>query len=143
MTDTFLHLELKDVVARLLRELGLEVTVLHEQADLGRTIIEKFEDHSDVAYAIVLLTGDDVGRSGSKGSRLRPRARQNVVLELGYFLGALGRRRVTALTLGDVEVPSDLAGILFLEVDADGAWRGRLAAEMHASGMAVDLSRLS
>jgi predicted nucleotide-binding protein len=135
--------ELKKAVVQMLSELGLDVTVLHEQADLGRTIIEKFEDHSDVAYAVVLLTGDDVGRSDSKGSKLRPRARQNVVLELGYFLGALGRSRVTALTVGEVEVPSDLAGILFLEVDAGGAWRRRLASEMHGSGMPVDLSRLT
>jgi predicted nucleotide-binding protein len=84
--------EAKVEVARFLERVGFEAIILHEQANRGRTIIEKVEMHSDVGFAVVLLTPDDEG--GKRGNSTRPRARQNVVLELGYFIGRLGRDRV-------------------------------------------------
>lgn len=75
---------------------GRRPGIRHEQANAGRTIIEKFEDHAaEAGFAVVLLTADDEG--GPVGGQQQPRARQNVVLELGFFMGALSRGRVVAL----------------------------------------------
>jgi len=132
----------KATVAPFLEKLKLNAIVLHEQPDKGRTIIEKFLDHSKVGYAVVLLTPDDIG--GPKNSRdfttLQPRARQNVILELGYFIGALGRDRVCALKTAGVELPSDLAGVLYIELDSSDAWRLQFAKEMKHAGLDVDLN---
>ena len=131
--------ELKETVARFLEHLLLSVVILFELPDRFETIIEKFEQYSNVAYAVILLTPDDVG-SARRGGKSKPRARQNVILELGYFLGALGRSRVCALVDGQVELPSDLAGILTIGVDPHGAWKMRLATELRAAGIDVDLN---
>jgi len=131
---------LKETVARYLSRLDLTPVVLHEQPNQGRTIIEKFEHHADVDFAVVLFTPDDAGHPINKAEQARPRARQNVVLELGFFMGALGRHRVCVLHTGDIELPSDYAGVLYLPLDAGGAWRFLLAKEMKASGMNIDLN---
>lgn len=91
---------------------GLIPIILAVETDEGRTIMEKFEKHSDVGYAFVLLTPDDVGALATEKEKMKPRARQNVVLELGYFLGKLGRKNVCCLLKGDVELPSDISGIM-------------------------------
>ncbi|MCK4176995.1 TIR domain-containing protein [Aciditerrimonas ferrireducens] len=120
------------------RVTGSPPTILHEQANRGRTIIEKFEGHAgEAGFAVVLLTGDDVG--GVKGGSLQPRARQNVVLELGFFMGRLGRSHVVALHEQGVELPSDLDGILYVPLAGD--WKLELAREMRAAGIDVDLNR--
>jgi predicted nucleotide-binding protein len=134
--------EAKETVARFLERLDLRVTILHEQPDKGRTIIEKFEDNASVGYAVVLLTGDDVGAPRSAPSDLKPRARQNVLLELGYFLGSLGRTHVCALREEGVEIPSDLSGVLYVPFDSAGAWKLRLATEIKAAGIDIDLNRV-
>ena len=131
---------LKETVARYLSKLELVPVVLHEQPNQGRTIIEKFERHADVDFAVVLFTPDDIGYPVGRPEQARPRARQNVVLELGFFLGALGRQRVCVLHTGDIELPSDYAGVLYLPLDASGAWRFMLAKEMKAGGMKIDLN---
>jgi predicted nucleotide-binding protein len=131
----------KESVARYLSKLDLEPIVLHEQPNAGRTIIEKFEAHSDVAFAVVLLTPDDVGYPSGKSSAAMPRARQNVILELGFFTAALGRSRVCALYISGVEIPSDFSGVLYHELDKAGAWRFLLARELKAGGLEVDLNR--
>ncbi|GGY24983.1 hypothetical protein GCM10008098_18290 [Rhodanobacter panaciterrae] len=131
---------LKETVARYLSKLDLKPVVLHEQPNQGKTIIEKFEKHADVDFAVVLFTPDDVGYPVNYPEQSRPRARQNVVLELGFFMGALGRHRVCVLHPGDIELPSDYSGVLYLPLDAGGAWRFLLAKEMKASGMQIDLN---
>ena len=80
-------------VARTVEKLGLKPVILHEQANAGRTIIEKFEGSSDVGFAVILLTDDDEGKTKTEID-LKKRARQNVVLELGYFIAKLGRSHV-------------------------------------------------
>jgi len=133
------ELGLKESVARFLEKLDLKPIILHEQANRGRTVIEKFEEHSDVAFAVVLLTPDDTG--GSRQGGQSPRARQNVILELGYFIGKLGRSRVCALHVGGVELPSDIHGVLYLPADATEKWKIDLAREISAAGITVDLNR--
>lgn len=108
---------------------------------MALTIIEKFEKHSEVGFAVVLLTPDDEG--GLKGTfPLKPRARQNVVFEHGYFCGRLGRSRVMALKKEQVETPSDFDGVLYTAVDQAGAWMTKLALELKTAGYNVDLNRL-
>jgi predicted nucleotide-binding protein len=134
--------EAKETVARFLEKVGLDVVILHEQPDRGRTIIEKFEDYAKVGYAVVLLTADDVGAQRSTPGQLKPRARQNVILELGYFIGTLGRTRVCTLVEQGVEIPSDFSGVLYVPLDDGGNWRFRLASEIKAAGTPVDLNRI-
>lgn len=132
----------REETARFVSKLNLQPIILHEQANEGRTIIEKFEGNAlDVAFAIVLLTPDDVGSArGAPPESLRPRARQNCVFELGFFVAALGRARVCALTKGDIEVPSDLHGVVYVPMDAGGGWKLRVAREMVAAGLGIDMN---
>lgn len=128
--------------ARFLEKLELPITILREQPNRGRTIIEKFLEYSDVGFAVVLLTGDDRGGvADASYEDQKPRARQNVVLELGFFLGKLGRDRVCVLYQDGVEIPSDYSGVLFVPLDVRQAWRLELAKEMKAVGLPIDLNK--
>ena len=132
----------KSAVARFLEKLDLQPVILDEQANRGLTIIEKFESHSDVGFAIVLLTPDDEGGLRGDEKSGRHRARQNVIFELGFFIGRLGRQRVCALTKGSaMEIPSDYSGVVYIPLDGDGAWRSRLVKELKAAGLDVDANR--
>ena len=123
----------KTEVARLIERAGLRVVILHEQANAGRTLIEKFEAHGGAAgFAVALLTPDDVG--GTNADDLQPRARQNVIGEMFWFAGRLGRDRVCALKKGDLELPSDITGIGYTEMDDRGAWKAELLRELAAAG---------
>ncbi len=132
---------LKQSVVRVINELGLNPIILHEKPDQGRTIIEKFDAYGQVSYAVALFTPDDVGESVDKAENLKPRARQNVVFELGYFIGRLGRKNACALTKGNVELPSDYSGVVYISADS-ADWRFRLARELQAAGFDVDANRL-
>lgn len=130
-------------VARFLSQVGLSPVVLREQPSRGRAIIEKFIHYSDVEFAVVLLTSDDVGALAQDApGALRRRARQNVIMELGFFLGKLGRDRVCALHEPEVEVPSDYAGVVFVPLDSGGAWRIALGKELRAAGLEIDLNAI-
>lgn len=134
-------------VARTLERLGLDAIILQEMPNQGRTIIEKFFDHSDVSFAVVLLSPDDMGYSIKAGpDKARTRARQNVILELGFFLGKIGRRHVVALRPQDenFEAPSDYDGVVYLNYDAlsDG-WKYGLVKELQACGFDVDANKLT
>jgi predicted nucleotide-binding protein len=102
-----------------LHELGLDPVVLHRQPDQGMTVIEKLEKHSDVGYAFILLTPDEVAYLASEEAKpdaerkKEHRARPNVIFEFGYFLGKLGRSRVCCLYTGDVALPSDVSGMIY------------------------------
>jgi predicted nucleotide-binding protein len=133
----------KHEVARFVERItGKPPVILDEQANRGRTLVEKFETHATTAaYAIVLVTPDDVGRvNGTDPATDQPRARQNVVFELGYFFGKLGRDRVAVLNSG-VEKPSDVDGLAYIGYPA-GNWQVELAKELHAAGVPVDMTRL-
>lgn len=125
--------EARESVARFLGSIGFVPIILHEQANRGRTIIEKVEAHGNVGFAVVLLTPDDEGKSKS-ATELEPRARQNVLLELGYFIGRLGREKVCALKKGEVEIPSDFAGIVWAPMDSGNGWKQILGRELEAAG---------
>lgn len=96
-----------------------EPTILHEQANIGRTLIEKFEDYAALSSLIfVILTPDDMLAKDEESDDQKRRARQNVIFEMGYFLGMLGRRsgRVLLLYEGPLEIPSDLSGIVYIDI---------------------------
>lgn len=131
---------LKEEIARFIEKLGLEVIILHEQANNGNTIIEKFEKNAnEIGYAIILYTPCDKGFSSKDGEG---RARQNVIFEHGFFIGKLGRKYVAAIKKDNVEVPSDLSGILYIEYDTKGAWKFELAKEMKGIGFNIDLNHI-
>lgn len=133
----------KEATARFLEKLDLQPIILHEQASGGQTIIEKFEKYSgDVGFAVILLTPDDFGGTGKETSKMHPRARQNVVLELGYFMGKLTRNHVCALYKGGVELPSDIQGVIYIEMDEKGAWKAKLAQEFVQAKLPINLEGL-
>lgn len=100
--------------------LGLpEPIILHEKPNLGRTIIEKFEDYASISTLVfVLLTPDDLSAGVDQSNDLKRRARQNVIFEMGYFLGTLGRRsgRVVLLYQSSLELPTDLSGVIYIDI---------------------------
>jgi predicted nucleotide-binding protein len=131
----------KESTARFLEKLGLEAVILHEQPNSGDTIIEKFQLNSNVSFAVALLTGDDEAREAGTGSKLKRRARQNVLFEFGFFIGKLGRKRVCALVEEGVEIPSDYQGVVFIPFDTSGHWKFDLIRELKAVGLDVDANR--
>lgn len=133
----------RESVARLITQIGLDPIILHEQPNKGKTIIEKFIDYSDVGFAVVILTADDRGgKTGDSPDEYNPRARQNVILELGFFLGRIGRERVCALYEEGVEIPSDYDGVVFVPLDKSGGWRLLLGRELRAAGLDIDLNKI-
>ena len=136
--------EMKQAVARTLERLGLNPIILHEQPNGGKTIIEKFEKHGDVGFAVVLLSPDDMGYKKADGAKAAmPRARQNVILELGYFVGRLGRGKVMALKRGnDLEVPGDFDGVVYTPFDEHEGWQKKLVKELKAADYNIDANAL-
>jgi hypothetical protein len=132
--------EMKQEVARFIDSIGLEPVILSEQLDKGKTIIEKFLQYSDLGYAVILLSPDDFAYSkGLPPENAKSRARQNVILELGYFIGKLGRENIMALYRenANFEMPSDFSGELYTIFDPYQGWQIKLAKELSASGYPV------
>lgn len=124
----------RSAVVSFLSRVGLNGIVLHEQPNMGRHLLTKFIEEAElVTFAIVLMTDDDVG--SLKGHPLAPRARQNVILELGYFLSHLGQERVCALITPGLDTPSDFEGIVYIRMDDDARWEAELERELLAAGM--------
>tara|TARA_R110002096_G_scaffold114977_2_gene249142 strand:+ start:3848 stop:4759 length:912 start_codon:yes stop_codon:yes gene_type:complete len=132
---------LKHSIARFVEKQGLIPIIINELPTGSNTIIEQIEKHSDVDFAVILMTGDDEGRKKG-GNTLKKRARQNVILEFGYFLGKLGRKHVAVIYENDVEIPSDFSGILYIPYDSHEAWKLKLAKELKANGFNLDLNQI-
>ena len=132
----------KSETARFVENLGFKAIILHEQASSGHTIIEKIEEYTNVGFGIVLYTPCDLGASQEEKEQLKPRARQNVVFEHGYLMGKIGRENVCALVKGDIEKPTDIAGVVYISMDEGGGWKLAVAKEMRGSGYDVDLNKL-
>jgi len=132
-------LEAKEAVKGFLHQLELSPVVFDDEPINGRTIIEKLEHLApQCSYAVVLLTGDDTGFPDDQMDKARRRARQNVIAELGYFVGKLGRSKVCALYKGEVELPSDFDGVLYVSIDGHDGWKRRLARELHSAQIPFD-----
>ena len=128
---------LQQKVARIIEKQGLEPIILNEQTNQGRTIIEKIEHYSDVQAAICLFTPDDEGKSKEE-IEYNNRARQNVVFETGYFLGKLGRNRLVIVAEPPLELPSDMQGVVYTNIN----WEFELLKELKAMGYTIDLNKL-
>ncbi|WP_459384106.1 TIR domain-containing protein [Arthrobacter humicola] len=130
-------------LARFLKNLtGHEPVILHEQPNEGAVLVEKLEASAGrTGFAVVLLTADDLGRA-KKEPEEKPRGRQNVVFELGFFMGALGRRNVAVLMDEGVEEPGDVKGLVYTALDPAGAWKATIAREIESSGIPVDWTAL-
>ncbi|MGI2068620.1 TIR domain-containing protein [Shewanella baltica] len=129
----------KERTARFIERLGFEAIILHEQVSKSRTIIEKIEDYSDVTdFAIVLYTPDDLGVVKTKVNDLQPRARQNVIFEHGFLMGKIGRENVVPLVDGDIELPNDISGIVYVSEN----WEMKIAQEMQEAGYDIDFNKL-
>ena len=137
---------LKNELARFLDRLQFKPVILHELADKGRAILSKLQTElADIGYVFVLLTPDDVGAVVSKVKSQKKRARQNVLFEYGLLIGLLGADRVCAILKGDIEVPSDLSGILFKRLDETGTLDSiavGLVKELKEAGYEVDANKL-
>ena len=123
--------------ARFIEKAGLEAIILHEQPSGSKTIIEKIESYGDVGFAVILYTPCDIGHKDTDNPEPKKRARQNVVFEHGYFIGRLGRERVTALVKAELETPNDISGVVYTEIDTRGAWKMMLFNELENAGYKV------
>lgn len=133
----------KDAVARFIERLGLKAIIIRDLPNRGYTIIEKFEEYAKtVGFAVVLLTPDDIGSPRDKPKERKPRPRQNVIFEMGFFIGKLGRDRVCALRKDDVQILSDYQGVVYVPMDSAGGWRWSLAQEIKTAGIPFDLNKV-
>lgn len=130
--------ELRESVARIIEKQGIIPIVLFEQPNQGATIIEKFENNSEVNAAICLFTADDMGK-GKNEEQIKLRARQNVVFESGFFIGKLGRSNIIIVADDDVELPSDLQGVVYTNTNN---WRFDILKELKAMGYSIDYNKL-
>src|SRR5690606_19065817 len=130
--DDIAKLEMSSFIS----SLGLHPIILHQQANSGRTIIEKIEHYSNVGFGVVLYTPCDVGsKVGSLEGQYR--ARQNVVFEHGFLIGKLSRARVSAVVKGKVETPNDISGVVYIPMDQEGAWKSQITLELRGAGYEV------
>lgn len=130
----------KEKTARFISKMGLEPVILHEQVSQGKTIIEKLEHYTDVGFGIVLYTEDDLGNTASAAEKgdLKSRARQNVVFEHGLLIGLLGRARVMPIVAGNVELPGDISGVVYINTQG---WQLTVAQELKSAGYDIDLNK--
>ena len=129
----------KDAVERFIYDVGLKPIVLEDVPNAGLTIIEKYEKHANTAYGIAILSPDDLGcLKDLAPDRLQPRARQNVIFELGYMFAKIGRNRV-AVILPDalLEKPSNIEGIVWIAFDTGESWKGKLRKELVEAGFKI------
>lgn len=137
--------EMKQAVARYFEKVGFDAIILHEKPNLGRTIIEKINDYSDVSFAAVILSPDDIAYSEKEKSKdERYRARQNVIFEFGFFIGKLGRKNVFAIYKKDsnIELPSDYDGVIYIPYDKSDDWKIKLCKELKACDCDVDMNTI-
>lgn len=135
---------LKHSVARFLEKLDLKPIILHEQPDQGRTIIEKFTEYSNVPFAIILLSPDDIAHSKNTPNIEETRARQNVIFEFGFFIGKLGRNRVMILYKheNNFKFPSDYQGVLYIPIDEHEGWKTKVLKELKTFGYTIDANTI-
>ncbi|MFT6212922.1 MAG: putative nucleotide-binding protein [Alphaproteobacteria bacterium] len=126
-------------VEKFIRQIDLIPIVLMDQASGGKTIIEKLEYCSDVAFGIVIYDDCDLGKQKS-GTTLRPRARQNVIFEHGYLLARLGRSHIVPLLMHqEIEIPNDISGVVYLSSEN---WKHTLVKELKNAGLSIDANKI-
>ena len=133
----------RDQLELLLLRMNIKPVILGNMTPDGKTIIEALIASTDVPYAVVLLTPDDEGHRVGAANELKPRARQNVVLEMGMFLSKLGRERVAILHKGNLELPSDINGLIYIPFNNSiQEAKNKLAASLQKAGFFIDIEHL-
>jgi predicted nucleotide-binding protein len=138
--------QLKNELARLLEKLRFNPIILHEQPDKGLTIIQKLQQESSkVGYSFILYTPDDEGKKIGDTEVVKPRSRQNVIFEHGLFVGKFHPERVCAILKADVEIPSDLTGVIYKRI-SEGSSINAIALdiirELKAAGYKIDANEI-
>ncbi len=131
----------KETVSAFIEKLGLRASILHEQPNGGRSIIEKFGELSDIDFAIILFTPDDTAAPRNKPKEKQTRVSQNMIFEFGYFLGKLGQGKVCVLCKEGAEIPPDYSGVTYIPMDSRGGWRVLVAKEIKQAGIEIDLNK--
>ncbi len=129
--------EMKNIAEEFIVNLGLTPIIFHKAPNHSRSIIQKLNDLSNVNFVIILLSGDDFGFPQSTNhENAKLRARQNVIFEMGFFLGKIGQNRTFTLfkSSKNFEFPSDLAGVLYEPLDEKGDWKIKLIEELKLIG---------
>ncbi len=115
----------REAVAQFVTDIELEAILLSDPVVNGRTMMEQTEEHGDVGFAIILLTRQDL-----------PYPRMEVLMEIGYFMGRLGRARVCALAIDSTRtLPPDLGGVALYALDASENWKSVLTLALKPSGI--------
>lgn len=134
----------RDQLELMLLRMNIKPVILGNMAPDGKTIIEALMANTDVPYAVVLLTPDDEGHKAGDDEKKTYRARQNVVLEMGMFLSKLGRERVAILHKGNLELPSDINGLIYIPFQKSvQEAKNKLAAGLQKAGFYIDIEHLS
>ena len=128
---------MKREVAKTLEMLGFEPVILHEQPNQGRNLLGEFSEYSDVVFVVVLLSPDE-------DSTTSPRASQDVILELGFFLGKLGKGKVLSFykEKSNFDLPVDITGAGYVKFDEEGTWKYKLAKALEKIGFRVELKKI-
>lgn len=134
--------EAKDKTISFIEELGLNSIVLRETPDNGNELFDRFEDHKNLGFAIVLLNPDDLGDSKIQRCELRHRANQGSIFELGYLIGKLGWNRVCALYSEGIDLPAKYEGIAYIEMDKEGNWKKKIVREIKIAELEVDPEKI-
>lgn len=135
--DKALRLEVQQFIERCT---NCKPIILSDQPNQGLDLLGKFQREAETAcFAVVIMSGDDEGRLRASEGEPRPRARQNVIFELGYFIGLLGREKVAVLYESNVEIPSDFGGVVYIQLDQ--GWKFGLYRELKEAKIEVDLNK--
>lgn len=133
----------RDQLELLLLRMNIKPVILGNMTPDGKTIIEALIANTDVPYAVVLLTPDDEGHKAGADDKKAFRARQNVVLEMGMFLSKLGREKVAILHKGNLELPSDIHGLIYIPFEKTiQEGKNKLAASLQKAGFYIDIEHL-
>ena len=133
----------RDQLELLLLRMNIKPVILGNMTPDGKTIIEALIANTDVPYAVVLLTPDDEGHKAGADDKKTFRARQNVVLEMGMFLSKLGREKVAILHKGNLELPSDIHGLIYIPFEKSiQEGKNKLAASLQKAGFYIDIEHL-
>ena len=133
--------EKKGKVAGFLKELDLEPFFPDGAASRGMSLPEKYKSYEDAAFAIILLTGDDMGYPQEEPEEPKPRPAQNVIFEVGFLMGRLDPNRVCALYEEGLDLPSEFKGSILIPYDEGGFWKLMVARALKMAQVEVDLNK--
>ena len=113
-------------VKLLVTQLGLKPILISNEPDKGRSIFGKIKDSvNKCCYSIVLWTPDDVGSLATETEKIQFRARENVLIELGYVVAKLGEENVTIIKKGNPNIPTDIQGLALI-LREESEWKNHL-----------------